>query len=351
MTQSPKVSIILGLYNVSSFLKKKRLSCLLSQTYSNLEIILVNDGSTDDTFDLCRSLASEDDRIVLLSKPNGGLGSARNMGLDAASGEYVWFYDVDDDAELDLVEKNVSWMLKYQVDLIVFGYWCITPSQNLIQEVYFNDRLISDNQQLKSIFVDELLLVPNGNGFVWNKFYRRSFIESNHLRFGNQRIQQDEVFNLCIYPIIDKVYISRDLLYHYFVYNSGNTRSYFIPNRINIYLSIYQHFKEFVDSWKIGDTRVIDYAMERLYGGIESTLLFNLFHPDAPKSVKDKKNTFLSVLNLGDVKDCLEYIKNNKKYSIERALYLNCFLSDSFYLMALLHYSFSFMRMIKRSVF
>lgn len=351
MTQSPKVSIIVGLYNVSSFLKKKRLSCLLSQTYSNLEIILVNDGSTDDTFDICRSLASEDNRIVLLSKPNGGLGSARNMGLDAASGEYVWFYDVDDDAELNLVEKNVTWMQKYQVDLIVFGYWCITPSQNLIQEVHFNNRLINDKQELRSIFVDELMLVPNGNGFAWNKFYRRSFIECNHLRFGNQRIQQDEVFNLGLYPKLSKVFISNDLLYHYYVYIRGNTRSCYIPDRIHIYLSVYQHFIELINTWELEDARVIDYVMERLYVGIENTLLFNLFHPDAPELMKEKKSTFLSVLNLGEVKDCLKYIRNNRQYSIERTLYLHCFLSHSFYLMVLLHYMFSFMRMIRRSFF
>ena len=351
MIQAPKVSIILGLYNVSSFLNEKRLSCLLKQTYTNLEIILVNDGSTDETLAICQSLADKDDRIRILSKANGGLGSARNAGLEIASGDYVWFYDVDDEAELDLVEKNVSWMQQYQVDLVVFGYWCITPSQNQIQEVHFKQRLINDNQQLKSVFVDELLLVPNGNGFAWNKFYRRSFIENYQFRFGNQRIQQDEVFNLQFYPVIDKVYISSELLYHYYIYNSGNTRSCYIPDRIDIYLSISRLLFEFVDKWKLEDPRLTDYIMNRLYAGIENSLIFNLFHPDSPQSMREKKNSFVNVLNKDGVKECLEYVKSDNKISFDRYAYLFCFLSHSFYLLVISRYLLSLLRNIKRLLF
>ena len=185
MNNTIKVSIIIGCYNVSKWLKDKSLSCILNQSYKNIEILLVNDGSTDDTLSACNHLKGIDDRIIVISKENGGLGSARNTGLDHAKGDYVWFYDVDDEVELDIIEKNVLWMDQYKTDLNIFGYWCITPLQNLTQEVSFNKRLISNNQELKSIFVDELLLVPNGNGFAWNKFYRRSFLEDHHSRFGN----------------------------------------------------------------------------------------------------------------------------------------------------------------------
>ena len=92
------VSVIICCYNVSHWLETKRLSCILNQSYSNIEIILVDDGSTDNTLPLCRDLATVDGRIKVITKENGGLGSARNVGLDAATGKYVWFYDVDDEA-------------------------------------------------------------------------------------------------------------------------------------------------------------------------------------------------------------------------------------------------------------
>ena len=233
------VSVIICLYNVSSFLREKKLSCILQQTYKNLEIILVDDGSTDDTYLLCEKLRNIDKRITLVKKENGGLGTARNAGLDNATGAYVWFYDVDDEADLQLIEKNVHWMEVYKSDMNIFGYHCITPALSLSENVSFTERKIHENQQLKSVFIDELLFVPNGNGFAWNKFYRRSFIEKYGFRFGCQRIQQDEVFNLQFYPFLDNVYISSELLYTYYIYSSGNNRSRYIHDRINIYISIY----------------------------------------------------------------------------------------------------------------
>uniref|UniRef100_UPI003A93CD17 glycosyltransferase family 2 protein n=1 Tax=Phocaeicola coprocola TaxID=310298 RepID=UPI003A93CD17 len=265
---TPLVSIIICLYNVASFLQKKKLACILQQSYRNLEIILVDDGSTDNTYLLCEELKKSDQRIRLVRKANGGLGSARNAGLDEAQGDYVWFYDVDDDADTRLVEKNIYWMETYRSDVNIFGYHCITPYLYLSEEIRFKEREIHDNETLKSIFVDELLFVPNGNGFAWNKFYRRSFIEKYGFRFGNQRIQQDEGFNLQFYPLLNNVYISSELLYTYYIYNSGNNRSRYILDRINIYLSVYNQFQSFITAWGVEDKRLEDYTYKRLYSGI-----------------------------------------------------------------------------------
>ena len=326
-----KVSIIIGLYNVSFFLEEKRLSCLLNQTYSNLEIILVNDGSTDDTLSICHDLAKKDKRIVIVNKENGGLGSARNAGLDAATGEYIWFYDVDDEAELNLIEKNVRWMQAYQTDLNIFGYYCITPHLQTTEKVRFKERNITDNEFLKSVFIDELLLIPNGNGFAWNKFYRKSFIDKYQIRFGNQRIQQDEVFNLQFYPKLDKVYISSELLYHYYIYNTGNTRSKFIKDRYEIYHSIFMHLKDFASSWKLHDKRLEKYTYQRFYSGIENVILFNTFHPDSGYSLQEKKKEILRILNLASTKECLMFIKQNIPLGLEQRMYLKAYISKSFY--------------------
>lgn len=345
-----KVSIIIGLYNVSSFLKEKRLSCLLNQTYSNLEIILVNDGSTDDTLVICNDLAKKDKRIVIVNKENGGLGSARNAGLDAATGEYIWFYDVDDEAELDLIEKNVRWMQAYQTNLNIFGYYCITPYLHTTEEVRFKERNITDNEFLKSIFIDELLLVPNGNGFAWNKFYRKSFIDKYQIRFGNQRIQQDEVFNLQFYPKLDKVYISSELLYHYYIYNTGNTRSKFIKDRYEIYHSIFMHLKDFATRWKLHDKRLEKYTYQRFYSGIENVILFNTFHSDSRYSLLEQKKEILRILNLTSTEECLIYIKHNKPVGLEQRMYLNAYISKSFYQILCLKKTFKLLRDIKHFI-
>lgn len=344
-----KVSIIIGCYNVSNWLKEKKLSCILNQTYSNIEIILVNDGSTDDTLTICDSLKEIDNRIVIVNKENGGLGSARNAGLDRASGDYIWFYDVDDEAEPDLIEKNVSWMSQYQTDLNIFGYWCITSPQHITKEVKFKERIINDNQQLKSIFVNELLLVPNGNGFAWNKFYRRSFIEKNHFRFGNQRIQQDELFNSQLYPQLSKVFISSELLYHYYIYGSGNTRSKFIPDRYDIYVSIYKGLKDFSTKWGLNDLRLNNYINNRLYSGLNSSILFNTFHKDCTYSLKEKKHIIFDILDRKETIECLDNIDIRKK-NLEQKLYYKAYRNKSFISILILRFILNNLRIIKNNI-
>ncbi len=325
-----KVSIIVGLYNVAEFLEKKRLSCVLHQSWQDLEIILVNDGSTDGTQDICRQLSSEDSRIVLIEKPNGGLGSARNAGLEAATGEYVWFYDVDDEAELSLVEKNVLWMQEYGVDMTMFGIYFFYPDTGYSETSHFCDRLIESNETLKSVFLDELMLVPNGNGFVWNKFYRREFIERSGVRFDWQRIQQDELFNLKLYPCAERVYISSEPLYHYNIYQTGNNRSRYIPDRILIHESVFDGMMAFKDNWGLNDDRLTEYAYKRFFQGIGSSVLFNAFHRDAPFSRKWRRNEIAAILHRPKVRRCLDYFDKKKGFGIEGRLFLHAYSTGSY---------------------
>ena len=113
-----KVSIIIPVYNVEKEVK----SCLesaINQTYENLEILVVNDGSTDDSKEICLSLAKQDKRIIYFEKPNGGLSDARNFGLERASGDYIFFLDSDDTIEKDCIETLCSLIEENQSDIAV----------------------------------------------------------------------------------------------------------------------------------------------------------------------------------------------------------------------------------------
>lgn len=343
---NPKVSIIVGLYNVSSFLKDKHLSCILQQTYSNWELLLVDDGSTDGTSMLCDQFAEQDSRIKVFHKENGGLGSARNVGIENATGEYLWFYDVDDEAELNLLEDCVAEMEKRWVDLMIFGFWAITPSQNLTEEVHFTEKEIRGQKQLRDCYLDDLLFVRYGNGFAWNKMYRRSFIEQNHLRYENQRIQQDEVFNLKVYLKVNSIYLSSKLFYHYFIYNAGNTRSRFIPNRFEIYKSIFNHFLEIRKLWNITDKRFDSYLYQRFYSNVEQCFIFNLFHPDCTWDQNEKRKVLEKMLTDTQVQEVIKYIKRGK-LNIEHKLYLLAFEKQSLFLIDFYRRLFAALRVIK----
>ncbi len=348
MTFTPDLtSIIVGCYNISSWLRDKKLMCIRQQSYRQTELILVDDGSTDDTPHLLQSLASEDPRIRIVTKENGGLGSARNAGLDAARGEYVWFYDVDDEADLHLVEKNVEWMNGHQTDLNIFSFTATTISTGLCEEVKFSDQLIESNSALHDIFLDQLFFVRNGNGFAWNKFYRREFIERHGIRFGNQRIQQDELFNLKIYPHAERVYLSSEPLYHYFIYEQGNTRSRYIPDRYSIYLSIYEGINDFAKRWNLTDDRLHSHAIRRLYNGMSQSILVNTFHPDAPLSKEEQRNEILHILNHPMSQECIHYMEGHQPRHIEERLYLRAFRHHSVPSIRILRHCFALLKRMK----
>jgi glycosyltransferase involved in cell wall biosynthesis len=307
----------------------------------------VNDGSTDDTLEMCEQLASQDDRIVIVSKTNGGLGSARNAGLDAATGDYVWFYDVDDDADTTLIQRNVELMDRYGVDLIIFGFKAITPSLQLSDNVRFKSRLIEDNATLKSIYVDELLLVTHGNGFAWNKFYRKSFIDKYSIRFGNQRIQQDELFNLQLYPLLNSVYLSSDIFYTYYIYDKGVTRCQYIKNRFDIYLDVFNAFKKFAEKWHLKDKRFETYIYQRFYSGIENAILFNTFHSDSKLSLSEKKRVIHNILSNHNTKECLNYMAGHNKFNMEQKLYYYAYRYKSFISIIWLRSLSAFLRRVK----
>ena len=121
MNCNGKVSVVVPVYNVESYLEKC-MDSIVGQTYSNLEIILVNDRSTDGSCEICEKYAGRDGRIKLISKKNGGLSDARNAGLDAASGEYLFFVDSDDFLELNAISELVSRAKAYEADVVVCNY-------------------------------------------------------------------------------------------------------------------------------------------------------------------------------------------------------------------------------------
>ena len=291
------LSIIVGIYNVASFLEQKKLGCIIGQSYSDWELILVDDGSTDESGKICDDFSRNDHRIKVIHKENGGLGSARNAGLDVAQGDYIWFYDVDDEAHLNLLEYCVREMESRDLEMLQFGFRAITPSLNLEEDVYLNECIINNQEQLRSHYLDNILFVKYGNGFMWNKFYRRSFIEKYHMRFDDLRIQQDEVFNLKAYQQAQRVYLSPAVLYNYYIYEKGNTRSRFISNRFDIYVSIRDVFEKLRGVWSIADPRFDNYLQKRFYQSVDQTLRFNLQHLDCPWNEEEKKNEMDRVMN------------------------------------------------------
>ena len=147
------VSVIIPVYNVEKYLSKC-LDSIVNQTYNNLQIILVNDGTKDNSLEICQNYQNKDSRIQVINKENGGLSSARNKGLEYAEGKYCLFVDSDDYVELDLIESAVSKMEEVNADMVVFGFERFyegTENTEIFRVQNANDEISDPNKRLHFI--------------------------------------------------------------------------------------------------------------------------------------------------------------------------------------------------------
>lgn len=303
----PLVTVAIAAYNVEKYLRRG-IQQVLNQTYENLEIILVDDGSTDNTAKMCDDIATEDSRIRVVHKENGGLGSARNVGIEQAKGDYLYFFDVDDFIEPNLIEENVKTAENKQVDLIIFGFFVRIDGEQHEEEIALQEELITSNQQLKKKFCSELLFTRHGNGFAWNKFYRMSFLRKYGFKFGDQRIQQDEPFNMQLYLRLDRVYVSPKAFYHYVIYSSGNAGSRYLPDRFEIVTDVYHQFIDFYKKWGLDDENVLEYIRKRYASGIYQAVTANCFHVDCELAATGKYKYIKKIVSNPEVRDCIAQV-------------------------------------------
>ena len=338
------ISIIIPIYNVRHFIGRG-LQYIFCQTYKNFEIILVDDGSTDGSYEECKKWSLKDERISVFHQQNKGTGSARNLGLEKAKGEYVYFFDIDDEISDELLEYNVHIMQQKDVDMIVFGYKNVETTFKSQTIISFTETEISCNVQLRDVYIDEFVMKVNG--FPWNKFYKKSFLDNNNLRFENQRIQQDEVFNMLCYRYVQRMYISPEILYTYYIYEKGNTRSRFIPDRFDIYKSVRQHFEQLKSFWKLTDERLDNYLNGRFYNSVMQCVQFNLLHPDCPWTKEQKNQELERIMSDPLTLEAFKYAESHY-CSVEQKMYRNACLHRSLCKLNTLNKIFSTLRRAKQ---
>ena len=209
-----KISVIVPVYNTEAYLAEC-LDSLIHQTWTDLEIICVNDGSPDNSAAILAKYAEKDSRIRVITQKNGGLSSARNSGLRAATGEYVCFVDSDDRMEKIACERLAMEILGKQPDMIVFGANTI-PEGALEQDPWLKFVLTPRDIMFRDGNLNELLLEPGVRPFVWRNCIRRSLLEAQQLAFDESvRYGEDTVFQLCLLPACRRVSFISDRLYDY----------------------------------------------------------------------------------------------------------------------------------------
>lgn len=214
---SNTVSIIVPIYNTEEYLPRC-LDSIMNQTYRDFELILVNDGSTDNSVEVCKKYWKENSNVVLINKENGGLGSARNAGLDRAVGKYIFFVDSDDYIEPECLEKAINTMKTEKADICSFGMIKEYSDSSLNEEIHFYPYKISiENGKENLVFIIRYLLNYRIGWESWNRIFKASIIKENGLRYSNERkvFAEDLLFALKYYLYVKKHVTINECLYHY----------------------------------------------------------------------------------------------------------------------------------------
>lgn len=208
-----EISVIIPIYNVEKYLEKC-IDSVLAQTYRNIEIILVDDGSTDKCADICDSYLKKDSRVKVIHKVNGGLSSARNAGLDIAEGDFISFVDSDDFIEKEMLEKLYEALMEADADMAVCNFrWIDTNGARIAKQskIVIHDGILDESAYWRKVYE------PNGSCYVvaWNKLYRRSIWEK--LRYPEGKINEDEYVLHEILRVCNKVSCISYVGYNYII--------------------------------------------------------------------------------------------------------------------------------------
>lgn len=216
MKTAPAISVIVPVYNMEKYVEQA-LDSLLSQTLRNLEIVVVNDGSSDGSADIVERYARKDDRIIVLHQKNAGLSGARNAGLTMASGRYVAFLDPDDWAEPEMYETLYDAAAADDCDYAFGRHYLDDEATGLMSLASYGYKpgLYASKDRIRDEIYDRLIVRGEGAAVVWNGIYRRELLETHSIRFGDHLILEDYVFNMQALRAIRSAVFVDAPLYHY----------------------------------------------------------------------------------------------------------------------------------------
>lgn len=203
------ISIIIPAYNCSQYIKKC-IDSVRSQTYKNIEIIIIDDGSTDDTSNICDAYAFQDQRIKVIHQTNRGLSAARNAGLECATGDYVTFVDADDYIDHDTIDNYIQYVLKHPKSIYVSGFRKI-HNEDWIQHIYCCKYDVLQQSDALSILFDED--GDNFKNYVCNKLYPRSLFDI--IRFPEGKIYEDVYVQYKLFGCVDSIVLCPFIGYNY----------------------------------------------------------------------------------------------------------------------------------------
>lgn len=296
----PKVSVIVPIYNVEKYLDRCVRS-LMNQTLKDIEIILVDDESPDNCPAMCDAYAKQDSRIKVVHKKNGGLGFARNSGIDNASGEYVAFVDSDDYIDLDFYEKLYKSAKDNGAEICLAGMTLINNQNKILCKNIFANQVFDKDEVLNKLLPSTLGSDENNENFSSMStcigIFNLNLILENNIRFVSEReyISEDAIFDIDIYQKASRVSFIDSAGYYYF-YNSASLTHSYKPERFDKIKKLCQYEIELLK-----DSPVYEECKTRIYntylGNLRAALKQEAVHGKETGSIKFIRERMKAIVN------------------------------------------------------
>lgn len=260
----PFISVIVPVYNASNHLAQC-LESILGQTYTALQVICVNDQSTDSSLEILRSYAERDSRITVLTKQNEGVSFARNYGLSKADGDYILFVDSDDWIELDTCEIAVKHALEGNYDVVMWSYMRERQGESLAKRIYDEDVVFENVSDVRSKLhrrmvgiLDAELSRPEGADAlctVWGKLYKTQIIKEQNIKFYDIReigTYEDGLFNLDFFGYAESALFLNQNLYHYRRTENSSLTTAYNPKLREQWSKLFQIMRTYIANHQLG---------------------------------------------------------------------------------------------------
>lgn len=323
-----KVSIIIPAYNIGKYLDKCLYS-VINQTLREIEIIIINDGSTDNTQEIIDYYKSKDKRIISISQENSGPGEARNTGMKIAKGKYIGFIDSDDKVDKEMYKKMYEKAEKYKSDIVSCNHIREYDNNKFCNKIYNINKEFVDlsNYELDNFIKDDILTYAFGSE-VWSKLIKKEIIFNNNITFKSHKeiLGEDMLFLLeCLLYVNKIVYINESLYIHRIRHNSLTNST--ISNMSTRLLKLIETYKSLALSKNKFDS--VESALPLLcYSYITDSLSYE-------KKFSKKYNVLKSISKSDVFNDCINYLLKAKNVGYIKKLFA-FFCSQEYFLLAIL---------------
>ena len=288
-----KYSVIVPVFNCALFLERC-INSIIKQQYNNFELILVNDGSTDNSGNICNDYSAIDSRIIVINKKNAGVSCARNDGLNIARGKYIIFLDSDDYLDDGYFDEINNILSSYNnVELINFGFYSDVDDingTNISSDIInYNTNYYSSIVDIRNDFVslwDHTMLYN-----IWNKVYLKSIIDENDISFPSSYWGEDVEFNRRYLDCTSNMYNSEKCFYHYIREREGATTKKYKSDIFELRKKEFTNFNDYFEKWNIQKSEYYEFScrryIERVLGCIENIYCSNFSFSDRFKEIKN----------------------------------------------------------------